>query len=50
VLLVAGERLLDIDLLELGDCLVEEDVAFQHFVNQRLESGVYQSSFPVNNL
>ena len=50
VLFVACERLLYIELFEFADRLVEKDVAVKHFVNQAFESGMNQSSFPVNNL
>src|SRR5947209_10207267 len=41
VFLVARERLLDVELLELGDGLVEHDLAVEHFVNQGFESGAH---------
>ena len=50
VLLVTGERLLYIELLEFAERFVEKDVAFEHFVDQVFEAVVNQSSFPVNNL
>lgn len=50
VLLVTGERLLDVELLEFAERFVQKDVAFEHFVDQGFESGVNQSSFPVSSL
>ena len=50
VLLVTGERLLYIELLEFAERFVEKDVAFEHFVDQVFEAVVNQSSFPVSNL
>ena len=50
VLLVFGERLLDVELFEFAERLVQKDVAFEHFVDEAFESGVNQSAFPVNNL
>ena len=48
VILVARERLLYVELFKLGEGLIEKDVALEHFVDQAFESGVNQSSFPVN--
>ena len=48
VLFVAGEGLFYVELFEFADRLIEKDVAFKHFVDQAFESGVDQSSFPVN--
>ena len=48
MLLVAREGLLYVELLEFGERLVEKDMALEHFVDQAFESGVNQSSFPVN--
>ena len=50
VLLVTGERLLDVELLEFAERFVEKDVAFEHFVDQIFETVVNQSSFPVRSL
>jgi len=50
VLLVTGERLLDVELLEFAERFVEKDVAFEHFVDQVFETVVNQSSFPVSSL
>lgn len=50
VLLVTGERLLDVELLEFAERFVEKDVAFEHFVDQIFEAVVNQSSFPVSSL
>ena len=50
VLLVAREGLLYVELLEFADGLIQEDVAFEHFVNQGFEAIVNQSSFPVSSL
>ena len=50
VLLVLHEGFLDVELFEFAECLVEKDAAFEHFVDQAFESGVNQSSFPVNSL
>ena len=50
VLLVAREGLLYVELLEFADGLIQEDVAFEHFVYQGFESIVNQSSFPVSSL
>ena len=50
VLLVAREGLLYVELLEFAHSLIQEDVAFEHFVHQGFEAIVNQSSFPVNNL
>ena len=50
VLLVAGECLLDIELLEFADRFVKKDVAFEHFLDQAFETIMNQSSFPVKSL
>ena len=50
VLFVTGERLLYIELLEFAERFVEQDVAFEHFVDQVFETVVNQSSFPVSSL
>ena len=50
VLIVFRKGLLNVELFEFAQCLVEKDVAFEHFVDEAFESGVNQSSFPVNNL
>ena len=50
VLLVTGERLLDIELLEFAERFIEKDVAFEHFVDQVFKAIVNQSSFPVSSL
>ena len=49
VLFVTGEGLFDVELFEFADRFVEKDVAFKHFVDQSFESGMNQSSFPVNS-
>src|SRR5947209_1208703 len=41
MLFVSGERLLDVELLELGEGLVEHDLAVEHFVNQDFQSGAH---------
>ena len=50
VLLVTGECLLYIELLEFAERFVEKDVSFEHFVDQVFETVVNQSSFPVSSL
>ncbi len=50
VLLMTGERLLYIELLEFAESFIQKDVAFEHFVDQVFEAVMNQSSFPVNNL
>ena len=50
VLLVTGERLFDVELLEFAEGFVEKDVAFEHFVDQVFKTVVNQSSFPVSSL
>lgn len=50
VLLVTGERFLDVELLEFAERFIEKDVAFEHFVDQVFEAVVNQSSFPVSSL
>ena len=50
VLFVPGEGLLYIELLKLADGFVEEDMSFQHLVDQGFETVVNQSSFPVSSL
>jgi hypothetical protein len=50
VLLVTRERLLYIELFEFFDGLFQQDVAFEHFVNEIFETVVNQSSFPVSSL
>jgi len=49
VLFMAGEGLLYIKLFKFAERLIEKDMAFKHLVDQAFESGVNQSSFPVNN-
>ena len=49
VLLVTREGLLYVELLEFADGLIQEDVAFEHFVDQVFETVVNQSSFPVSS-
>ena len=50
VLLVAGERLLDVELLEFAERFVQKDLAFEHFVDEGFEAIMDQSSFPVSSL
>ena len=50
VLLVTGERFLDVELLEFAERFIQKDVAFEHFVDQAFEAVMNQSSFPVNSL
>jgi len=50
VLLVAREGFLYVELLEFTQCLIQEDVAFEHFVDEAFEAVVNQSSFPVSSL
>ena len=50
VLLVTGERFLDVELLKLAERFIQQDVAFEHFVDQAFEASVNQSSFPVSSL
>lgn len=50
VLLVTRQGFLDIELLELAHGLIQKNVALEHLVDQRFESIVNQSSFPVNSL
>ena len=49
MLVVAREGLLYVKLLKLAESLVQKDVALEHLVDQAFESGMNQSSFPVNN-
>ena len=42
--------LLYVELFEFAHRLIEKDVTLEHFVDQAFESGMDQSSFPVNNL
>lgn len=49
MLFVAREGFLYVELLKLAERLIQQDVAFEHFVDQGFESSVNQSSFPVNN-
>jgi len=49
VLVVPGQGFLNIELLKLAHRLIQQDVAFEHFVDEAFKSGVNQSSFPVNN-
>src|SRR6185369_225794 len=49
MLFVAREGLLYIELLKLAERFIQKDVALEHLVDQAFESGVNQSSFPVNN-
>jgi hypothetical protein len=44
VLFVFCERFLYVELFELADRLVEEYVAFQHFVDQGFKSGTHDQS------
>ena len=50
VLLVAREGLFYVELFEFADGLIQEDVAFEHFVYQGFEAIVNQSSLPVSSL
>ena len=50
VLLVTGEGLLDVELLEFTERFIKKDMAFEHFVDQVFEAVVNQSSFPVSSL
>ena len=50
VLLVARESLLYVELFEFTQGLIQEDVAFEHFIDQSFEAVVNQSSFPVSSL
>ena len=50
VLLMTGERLFNIELLEFAERFIQKDVAFEHFVNEAFETVVNQSSFPVSSL
>jgi hypothetical protein len=50
VLLVTGEGLLDVELLEFAERFIKKDVAFEHFVDEGFETVVNQSSFPVSSL
>ena len=50
VLLVTGEGLLDVELLEFTERFIKKDMAFEHFVDQVFETVVNQSSFPVSSL
>lgn len=50
MLLVAREGFFDVELFKLADGLIQEDVAFEHLVNQAFEASMNQSSLPVNNL
>jgi hypothetical protein len=50
MLFVTSEGLLDVELLKLTHRFVQQDVAFEHFVNEAFESGMNQSTFPVSNL
>ena len=50
VLLVFRERFFDVELFEFPERLIEQNMPFEHFVDEAFESGVNQSSFPVNNL
>ena len=50
VLLVTGERLLDVELLEFAERFIKKDVAFEHFVDQVFKAVVNQSCFPVSSL
>ena len=50
VLLVTGEGLLDVELLEFAERFIKKDVAFEHFVDEVFETVVNQSSFPVSSL
>ena len=38
------ERLFDVELLELGEGLVEEDSPLQHLIDQRFQSGAHQEA------
>ena len=49
VLFVTGKGFLDVELFKFADRFIEKDVAFEHFVDESFESGMNQSSFPVNN-
>ena len=50
VLLVAGERFLDVELFEFAERFIQKDVTFEHFVDQTFEASMNQSSFPVSSL
>ena len=50
VLLVAREGFFYVELFEFTQGLIQEDVAFEHFVHQAFEAIVNQSSFPVSSL
>lgn len=47
---MAREGLFYVELFEFADGLIQEDVAFEHFVHQVFEAIVNQSSFPVSSL
>jgi len=49
VLLVTREGLFYVELLKLAESLIQKDVALEHLLDQTFESGMNQSSFPVNN-
>jgi len=48
MLFVAREGFFDVELLEFAEGFIEKDVALEHFVYEAFETGVNQSSFPVN--
>ena len=50
VLFVTRQSFLYEELLEFAHGLIQEDVAFKHFVHQGFEAIVNQSSLPVNSL
>ena len=45
VLAVFRQRLFDVELFKLGEGFVEEDLAFQHFVDQGFKSGTHDQSY-----
>ena len=49
VLVVTREGLFYVELLKLAESLIQKDVALEHLLDQTFESGMNQSSFPVNN-
>src|SRR6185369_3360964 len=49
MLFVTREGLLNIELLKLAERFIQKDVALEHLLDQAFESGMNQSSFPVNN-
>jgi adenosylcobinamide amidohydrolase len=45
MMVVLVERFFDVELFEFREGLVEENSTFQHFVDQRFQSGTHQG-FP----